>query len=299
MNKATLALIASAIKGTIADADRVELLATLTANAQASGEKVCTHEVKSDSLYSQWATDLNILQAVAMPGTNAPWFLLDANALPDCIRPQYDSALAFLKSKNHKNPFMVWGRVKFYGAHDERAYIRAFDALSDADKAKADRPRSRFPAWISAVEEKAKKADAIKKANVEQKKKAKKADPAPAGAGRTAGSMAKDDADTTTRKVSEAAVKMVALRKFTAQEAALLMFADHFAVAVGYVRDTVDMPTDVLRTVDAMRALFDKSLSVKVAPLAKRFPAALNKARQELTGDAPADADADADADAE
>lgn len=296
MNKATLALIASAIKGTIADADRAELLATLTANAQASGEKVCTHEIKSDSLYSQWATDLNVLQAVAMPGTNAPWFLLDANALPDCIRPQYDSALAFLKSKNHKNPFMVWGRVKFYGAYDERAYIRAFDALSDADKAKADRPRSRFPAWVTAVEEKAKKADAIKKANVEQKKKTKKADPAPAGAGRTAGSMAKDDADATIREVSDAAVTERALRMFSQQEAALLTFADQFVRATAIVKDTVDMPADVMRTVEAMVALFNKGLTPKIAPLSKRMASALSRARQELTADAPADADADADA---
>lgn len=291
MNKTTLALIASAIKGTIADADRAELLATLTANAQASGEKVCTHEVKSDSLYSQWATDLNVLQAVAMPGTNAPWFLIDANSLPDCIRTHYDSAMAFLKSKNHKNPFMVWGRVKSYGAYDERAYIRAFDALSDADKAKADRPRSRFPAWISAVEEKAKKADAIKKANVEQKKKAKKADPAPAGAGRTAGSMAKDEADAAVREVSDAAVTERALRMFSQQEAALLTFADRFAVAVGGIKDTTDMPTDVLRAVDAMHALFDKALAPKVSPLAKRMASALSRARQELTADAPADAE--------
>lgn len=293
MNKATLALIASAIKGTLADADRAELLATLTANAQASGEKVCTHEVKSDSLYSQWATDLNVLQAVAMPGTNAPWFLIDANNLPDCIRTHYDSAMAFLKSKNHKNPFMVWGRVKSYGAYDERAYIRAFDALSDADKAKADRPRSRFPAWVTAVEEKAKKADAIKKANVEQKKKAKKADPAPTGAGRTAGSMAKDETDATVREVSDAAVTERALRMFSQQEAALLTFADRFAVAVGGIKDTTDMPADVLRTIDAMVALFDKALAPKVSPLAKRMVSALSRARQELTADADADADAE------
>ena len=194
-----------------------------------------------------------------------PWFMSkDARTLTGTAARCFAHLKMELESRNYSNVSVAWGRVKFYAA----------------DAALAD---NQWVAFRAAVAAKSAEGKAVKAKGVaaQKAKRAKKA--AAASAGRTVASTEVQESAAVEREVSEAEVQTLALRKFTAQESALLMFADKFAVAVGGIKDTTDMPADVLRAVDAMVALFDKALAPKVAPLAKRMPAALNKARQELT----------------
>jgi hypothetical protein len=209
------------------------------------------------------AVNAAVIEAHGDGGT--PWFLSkDARTLTGTASELFAHFKGELDSRNYSNVSVAWGRVKFYAAES---------ALAE----------NRWQAFRAKVAEKAKEGEEVKAKGVaaQKAKRAKKA--AAASAGRTVASAESEESAAVEREVSEVEVQALALRKFSQQDAALLAFADKFAVAVGGIKGTADMPADVLRAVDAMVALFDKALAPKVAPLAKRMPAALNKARQELT----------------
>lgn len=220
--------------------------------------------VKETTVLMKVGAAVNAAVVEAHGDGGAPWFLSkDARTLSGTAGELFAHFKGELDSRNYSNVSVAWGRVKFYAAEA---------ALAD----------NQWQAFRAKVTEKAKEGETVKAKGVtaqREKRAAKKSE----SAGRTVASTESEESAADAREVSEAEVSERALAAFSVQEAALLAFADRFASAVAGIKETVDVAPDILRTVDAMVALFDKSLSPKVAPLAKRLPAAMNKARQELS----------------
>lgn len=215
--------------------------------------------VKETTLLMRVGAAVNAAVVEAHGDGGTPWFLSkDARTLNGTAGELFAHFKGELDARNYSNTSVAWGRVKFYAAEA---------ALAD----------NQWQAFRAKVAEKAEEGKAIKEKGVAAQK-AKRA----ASAGRTVASTEATETDATIREVAEVEVQALAIRKFSAQDAALLAFADKFAGAVVGIKDTTDMPADVMRTVEAMVALFDKALAPKVAPLAKRMSAAMSKARQEL-----------------